>query len=56
VAKDSSGSGNDLPLVSPPLRRDVTIQQVRRLAPHNPYISSAVALMKVVRRHEFSGR
>ena len=28
VAKDSSGRGNDLPLVSAPLRRDVTIQQV----------------------------
>ena len=28
VAKDSSGNGNDLPLVTPPLRQDVTISQV----------------------------
>ena len=28
MAKDSSGRGNDLPLVSPPLRQDVTIKQV----------------------------
>lgn len=28
VAKDSSGNGNDLPLVVPPLRQRVTISQV----------------------------
>ena len=28
VAKDSSGNGNDLPLVTPPLRQDVSISQV----------------------------
>ena len=28
MAKDSSGNGNDLPLVTPPMRQDVTISQV----------------------------
>jgi len=28
VAKDSSGKGNDLPLISPPLRQDVGISNV----------------------------
>jgi hypothetical protein len=32
VAKDSSGQGNDLPLIVPPVRRDVTITKVRH--PH----------------------
>lgn len=27
-AKDSSGNGNDLPLVIPPVRKDVTISKV----------------------------
>ena len=30
VARDSSGHGNDLPLVSPPLRHDVVITKVGR--------------------------
>jgi hypothetical protein len=35
VAKDSSGHGNDLPLVSVPLRRDVTITKVHAFCPNN---------------------
>lgn len=31
VAKDSSGMGNDLPLVSPPERSQATVQGVRLL-------------------------
>ena len=33
VAKDSSGNGNDLPLVSPPLHFDADIKKVRLTLP-----------------------
>ncbi len=33
VAKDISGHGNDLPLVRPPRRHDMTVDKVRQLAP-----------------------
>ena len=37
VAKDISGHGNDLPLVTPPARKDMVIDKVRQ-GKHSQYV------------------